>query len=1202
MTQWTDKQLNVINTRDRNILVSAAAGSGKTAVLVERIIRLITDKTAPVDIDQLLVVTFTKAAASEMKERVRNTLEEMVANNPQDSNLRKQLSLIHSAHISTIDSFCGKVVRENFEKIDIDPNYRIADTSEVNMLKTDILDELLEEKYAEGNEDFENLVEQYSKGKLSDNIGKLILTLYGHAMAQEDPKKWINNCMDVYEVSNVKQLKQASWLVEFTEEMKAQLRCIVKELNDIEPISESEDGPKFGKHIENFLDTFNGILNCEDYDAMRKHAQSFAMKGNMTASGKNLEKKAICKAVLEEAKEYAFYLKDTFFVRTLDEMLNEIILSKRSVKTIVELTLEFMNRLEESFVEKGFIDFSTQEHMALKVLKNSDVAAQMSKQYKEIMIDEYQDSNYIQEAILSSIANGFGINNMFMVGDVKQSIYRFRKAEPKLFLNKYDSYSEDLTSDNCKIILDKNFRSRREVVNSVNFIFDFIMYKEVGGIDYKDGNQLVQKAEYVDVPNNQDDSTEIVAIEGDSKAIEAEYVAAKIKELTDPESGMKVMGKDKSLRPLQYRDVVILLRAVKGNGQIYMDALENYGVPAYAETDGGYFDAMEINTIISLLQIIDNPRQDIPLATVLLSPMFDFTENQLAVIKSANHGDCLFERINLFDINENDEILGNKIREFLNTLNRFRKISQYSSVYDLINIILKETGFDYYIAAMPQGKRRILNIEMLKEKAVAYDSISYKGLFNFVRYIDKVKFLSGDEGEASTVNESDNVVRIMSIHKSKGLQFPVVFLSNTNPLHGEKTRTSEIAINDKGIIAVDAIDTKLRTKNETLLKEYVNKDNLKEEKAEDLRLIYVALTRAQEKLFVTGIIRSHEKEVQSLKSYQRACGEFMSYMDLTTKKSYWYWISRAMARNKALDLGIGEDIDYSISKEDYKVNADITFKIAYKEDVLLNALTESVASVDREQIVEELKSYSITKKDREILEGNFNFVYPYEAEINLQSKASVTEIKKQSMAYEEEQDGKLMFEDELESVPIIPNFAKEDEDNRLFGAKRGTAYHRVFELLDMTKEKYTYDDIKSMLDDFVKTGAMSNAEADCIYIKDIIKFTESKLFSRMRQAHIRGELFREKKFLLTIPVNEIKEDTKSEEPMIIQGIIDVCFIEDGKYVIADYKTDRVTKLQDLVDRYKIQLECYEIAIKQISGFDVSEKIIYSVTLGDEISL
>lgn len=1205
MTQWTEKQQDVINTRNRNILVSAAAGSGKTAVLVERIIKLVTDEKSPIDIDQLLVVTFTRAAAAEMKERVRESLEKLSEEQPHDINIRRQLSLLHNANISTIDSFCGRVVKENFHKIDIDPNYRIADETEIDMIKSDILEEMLEEKYEAGDEDFENLVQQYSNGKLNDNISELICNLYQKAEKFDDPQKWLESCSKVYEIENVEELENAQWFVDYLEEIKLKLKQHKKNIDDIYEISESKDGPKFGDHIDNFNVTITEILNKSTYSEIRKVVSQFAMVRQLRAvKGSDKEKTTQCQNVLNKAKTYIQdELKKKIFNKSIQEVFEEIQLCKNTVDEIISLTEEFSERLAAIKKEKAIMDFNDQAHAALNILKNRDVAVALSKQYKEIMIDEYQDSNYIQEAILTAIANGFGINNMFMVGDVKQSIYRFRNAEPKLFLEKYNLYQEDLTAKNCKIILDKNFRSREEIINSVNYIFNHIMQKRVGGIDYTNGNQLFIGANYPDLPVNQNNATEIIAIEGSSKEIEAEYVAQKIAEITNPNSGMKVTGKDGKLRNIKYSDIAILLRSVKTNAQMYLEHLENNGIPATADMKTGYYEAVEINTIMSMLQIIDNPRQDIELATVMVSPMFDFDVNELAIIKNEVPGDCLYERINSYDINGNNQALKLKIREFLNVLNKFRKLSNYVSVYDLINMILEETDFEYYVKAMSNGKRRYLNIEALKEKAVSYDQTSYKGLFNFVRYIEKIKMLAKDEGEASVVGEEDDAVKIMTIHKSKGLQFPVVFLCNTNSKSVDDG-SGKIIFSDKGLIGVDAIDTKLRTKSKTIMRQYIASDILKEQKAEDLRLLYVALTRAQEKLFITGKVNKLEDEINMMKMYGSQSTNLMSYEELTENNTFWYWISRTISKNKAFDIGIEQYRDKRKQDILYKVDADILFNAVTEDEILYNMAEAEVKEKHQTDIISDLKNYEISDEAVSTkIKENFDFVYPYEAEIHMPSKASVTEIKKQSMTYEEEIDGNTLFEKELELPELIPEFARDDvKEKSLYGAKRGTAYHRVFELLDVSKKEHTYESIKEDLTQWVLEGKMAKAEADCIYIKNVLEFTNSSLYKRMQNAHSNNVLFREQKFLLTRAVKDLYNQLGSKEPMIMQGIIDVCFIEDGKYVIADYKTDKVANMQELVDQYKVQLECYQIAIKQITGKEVSEKIIYSVTLDDEVSM
>ena len=1226
MTQWTDKQLDVINTRNRNILVSAAAGSGKTAVLVERIIKLITDKKNPVDIDQLLVVTFTRAAASEMKERVREALEKISQENPEDVNIQKQLTFIHNAHISTIDSFCGSVVKDNFDKIDLDPNFRIADEIEVEMLKTDVIEEMLEEYYEQGDSDFMELAQQYSGGKVSDNIGKLISRLYRLASINHNPKSWVQNCINAYQAQSLEEFSDAQWMKQLITMVKNQMESWISSLTFAMDLSESEDGPKYGKGLQKLIDGLEAAVSSNTFEEIRKgifEIPSVRLSGVRDCDeNKKRQVGNIKTDVVKNINE----LKKGIFSHSLEDIYNDVKKSGESVKTIIRLTLDFMERFEKQKAEKGIMDFDDQAHFALRILNDEDengklipsqTARQMAAEFQEIMIDEYQDSNPVQEAILSAISRGQGINNMFMVGDVKQSIYRFRQADPKLFIRKYDNYKEDLQSDNCKIILDKNFRSRKEIIESVNYIFDFIMHREVGGIDYKNGNQLTLGADYEEPPKNQDNSTEFIMIEGDEKKIEAEYVAQKIKEITDPVTGMKITQKGEGLRPVKYSDIVILLRSMKGNAEIYVEQLENNGIPAYAKSREGYYQAMEVRTIINMLSIIDNPRQDIPLAATMVSPMFAFESDELAVIKSENQCENFYDNLMLYVENGSDRRLVKKTKEFLDAVNTYRKMVPYTSVYEMINRILSDTGYDYYILSMPNGKKRYLNIQALKEKAVAYDAISYKGLFNFIRYVEKIQYLSEDEGEASTVSENDNIVQIMSIHKSKGLQYPVVFLCNTNGKF--RADTEQIVADDDGNIGVDYIDTELRIKDSTIIKDTIKMKNKEEDMAETLRILYVALTRAKEKLFITGVAKDIEKVADAFAGCRYDKSTVMSYDGIVSGKSLMDWMGRTIGRNKAFDSITGEHEYNPESKNStYDKESCIIVKKIAQDEIIFQELQNDVTDEIKKETLELFEKVEPQKNDvRSAIEAKFTFKYPYEESINMYSKASVTEIKKQSMTYEEEQDGfavygekpeqeaTVMSEEDYEELPeIIPDFMKkiDRQEQGLTGAKRGTAYHRVFELLDMESEEYTDISVSKMIERFVETGMLDQEEAECVDVRDVVRFTETELFQRMKSAHARKELFRERKFLMGVPANLVKPNIESDETVIIQGIIDVCFIEDGKYVIVDYKTDKVQTLKELAERYHVQLECYKQAISQISEMEVKDMIIYSVTLGDEITL
>lgn len=1195
--KWTNRQLDVINTRNRNILVSAAAGSGKTAVLVERIIKMITDSEDDTDIDQLLVVTFTRAAAGEMKERIRERLEKMAEDNPKDANLRKQLSLIHNASISTIDSFCATVVKENFDKIDLDPNFRIADNTEIEMLKADCVSDLLEEYYEKADEDFMILAKQYSSGKIMDNLGELILELYKKSTGSINPKKWLEKCAGYYEADTLEAVEEMPFIIKLMKIAKSQVEDCLRDMNRALKIAKEPDGPNYESKLTSFIESIEKIRDSKNYEEMRK---SFNLIESITlVNDKNCDqnKKKAVQNIKNDVNARLGKLKNKLFIQSLEEILYDIKKCKPSVEMIIKLTIEFTDRFTKLKEEKSIMDFNDQAHFALKILNDedengnlipSDVAKEMSHKYKEIMIDEYQDSNFIQEAILSSVSRGQNINNMFMVGDVKQSIYRFRQAEPKLFLSKFDEYSESLDADNCKIILDRNFRSREEVVDAVNSIFDFIMNKNVGGIDYKDGSGLVMGATFEPVPDCQDNVTEAVLVEGEEKKDEASYVAEKILEITDPVNGMKVTGKDGKLRPAKFSDITILLRSLKGNGEIYLEELESKGIPAYSESKTGYYETIEIKTIMSMLTIIDNPRQDIPLATVLKSPMFKFSDEELAIIKSENLCDVFYDNIMIYAANGAEFEIIEKINRFIYLLNKYRDMVNYTGVYDLINEILKDTGYDYYISAMPNGKRRHLNIEALKQKAVNYENISYKGLFNFVRYIEKIQYLDVDDGEASTSSENDNAVKIMTIHKSKGLQFPIVFLCNTTGKM--KPDTDKIAFDEEGGIGVDFIDEELHLKSPTLIKNVIRMENLEEEMAERQRILYVALTRAREKLFIVARCKNLEKTMEKCSTDGSKTSDIMSYSEI---------------------VGAGNMFDWMLKTANE--SASIALKTIEKSDVEISEIKNVINESSKEKVIELIEKSKPDSESEEKIKNAFSFVYPYIDDITMKSKASVTEIKKDRLNSSPDEEAENFFVEKEEELPeIIPKFEEHDASMNeiLTGAKRGTAYHRVFELLDMECENYTVNTIKEMIDDFVKKGYMEMIEADSIYIKDIVEFTKSSLFKRMKEAEKNNSLFRERKFLMGLPARKFSEEDievierpkEGEEIMIVQGIIDVCFWEDGEYVIADYKTDNVDTMEELVKRYKIQLECYKIAIEKISGIKVRDMIIYSVKLGLEIKI
>lgn len=1186
---WTKKQLDVINTRDRNILVSAAAGSGKTAVLVERIIQMITDETIDVNVDELLVVTFTRAAASEMKERLRERLEELLQEQ-NNCNIATQLALLNNATITTIDSFCAKVVKENFDKIDLDPGYRLADEIEMDLLKNDILEELLEKYYLSDSEQFIELAKKYSSGKVYDNIFKLVDSIYKKAKGEVSPIKWVESLEANYDFQNEEEMFHGKLFYDVYELCHKQINdCRDKLEKAVNIANEDSDVIDLVDNAGEFMSVVGLLMECNDYQQLHETINHCSMPAISRKRKGTPEIRQAAKGLITSVRDCIKSLTETFFEEPLQDMYQNAMNCKDSIHMLAEITIKLMERFAEEKREKRIADFDDIAHMALNILNDIDeegnphptkVARQMAKSYKEIMIDEYQDSNFVQEAILTSVANGQGTGNMFMVGDVKQSIYRFRNAKPKLFLDKFDTYEENLEADNCKIILDQNFRSRREVIDSVNFLFDHIMSRELGGIDYQDGNRLTLGADYVTLPKEQDNRTEFIAIATDEKEMEAAFVASKIKEITNPVTGIKVEGKDKKMRPAQFQDIAILMRGIKSNANIYLEALTNAGIPAYAESKSGYFDSLEIKTIMDMLNIIDNPRQDIPLAGVMTSAMFGFNDDELAMIKSENSYISFFDNVNAYAENGGDKNLVLKVKSFLDTLEYFRNLDYKNSVYDIINEILESTGFGYYVSALSNGKRRFLNIENLKEKAINYEKSSYRGLFNFVRYIEKIKELDRDEGEASAVNENDNIVRISTIHKSKGLQFPIVFLCDTNSTF--MADKDAVNISDDGQIGLDAIYPETKITATPMYRKYIKNMNSEEDRAEYLRLLYVALTRAKEKLYIIGKIG------QNMEKYQKECDSIRSndsqvlpYGELMNHSSFFQWMTMIFNREN--------NIVRCVQVEEGEIQVEQASAVI-KDEL-------------KKRLLEQWEGAEIPKDVYDTILSNFAFEYPYKEEIYLCSKASVTELKKESMEDEEAEISFYNILDADDKDIRIPKFIQNHEQGgALIGAERGTAYHRVFELLDMNIDCYTAELVSRMIEEQIESKKLSKIQADCISVSDIVEFTKSDIFKRMKNAYNRDELFRERQFLLGVPAKEIKDHCESEETMIIQGIIDVCFIENGKYIIVDYKTDRVNHIEELKERYAKQLECYKLALERITGMDVSEMIIYSVHLDDEISI
>ena len=1222
--KWTEEQQKVIDLRNRNILVSAAAGSGKTAVLVERIIQMLTDEKNPVDVDRLLIVTFTEAAAAEMKERVRNAIEKELEEHPEDAHLQRQATLIHSAAITTIHSFCLSVIREHFHVIDLDPGFRIAEEGELKLLQQDVLEEVLESCYEEADEEFLKLVEKLGSGRTDKRLETFILQLYEYSRSYPQPGKWLRQCVDNYAVHEENgEYPIFTIAVERTRQYVEDMLGVLEKALEI---CEEPDGPYMyaemleadmemlskivGKRhelesISNMTEEQGAVQDVPDIQGntveyQKLYQQLISLKWKVLSRKKDDSvsdtKREKVKQLRDEVKKQIKDLIATYFYESPDEMLKDMEASHDTMQAFIVLVQMFTDAFAEKKKARNLIDFSDMEQFALQILTDEDekdgelvpsiVAQEYQEQFVEVMIDEYQDSNLIQEAILTSVSTvSKGKYNVFMVGDVKQSIYRFRLSRPELFMEKYETYSME-DGEKQRIDLHKNFRSRAEVLDSTNYIFRRIMRKELGGVEYDDQAALYLGADYepivradgiseneaelllldpteVEMPGDIEAGTEI--LDGTGKQLEALMVAKRIKELVGK---AKVRDKESGeYRPAEYRDIVILSRSAKGWADVFAAVLAEEGIPAYAGSQEGYFETYEVSVLLDYLQLLDNQRQDVPLAAVLTSPFVGLTAQELAEIRNSGES-CTF-----YEAAEESE----RLKDFYQQLEHFRELVPYMAIHELLWKILEETGYGVYISAMPGGVQRKANLDMLIEKASAFEGTSYKGLFNFVRYIEQLKKYDVDYGEANITDEQADTVRIMTIHKSKGLEFPIVFVVGMGKRFNMQDVNGSMIIHPELGVGIDQIDLERRTKIPTFLKKMIQQQTMLESLGEELRVLYVALTRAKEKLIMTGQLKDAQNLVMQY-AEGKASG-IVSFSKLASAHNYLDWVLPVVANKEApVQIHVWN----------------------YWDAAVIDHAEEQAEQVAKDILENWNPKNKYDDKLKKHLQEQFAYQYPYQQMQKWKLKFTVSELKKR--AYLEEESGEEMIE-ETPVVPLLPKFMQEEEEVK--GASRGSVYHKVLELLDNTKE-YDAVSLQATIDKMKKEGQFTKEMADCVRVTDILDFLHSTVGRRMKKAAQAGLLKKEQPFVLGVNAEEIyPEEVQPDvekEMILVQGIIDVYFEEDGELVLLDYKTDRVRSAGELRERYHAQLEYYAKALEQLVGKKVKEKIIYSFCLRESISI
>ncbi|MCQ2011790.1 helicase-exonuclease AddAB subunit AddA [Clostridium butyricum] len=1249
-TKWTDEQLSAIKTRNCNLLVAAAAGSGKTAVLVERIIRIITNKDNPVDIDKLLVVTFTNAAAAEMRERIAAAISKALDKEPTSKNLQKQLTLLNRANITTMHSFCLDVIKNNFHKIDLDPSFRIGDQTEGILIKDEVIETLFEEKYDQEDTEFTSLVEAFSTYKNDDNLKELIINMYNFIMSGPWPENWLKENAEAFNIETMEKLNNSKWVLVLKNSIKVEIEGYIKMLEKAIEIINLTDG------LEPYLETFSNELysiknaynsiDCGLDDIYSSLCSiSFGRLKSIKkdkVSDENVQNTV--KSIRDDIKKKISELINNTFSVTPEEMLINIKGAYPTIKKLTEIVLEFGEKFSQKKKEKNILDFNDLEHLCLKILSDKDengniipskTAIEFKNLFDEVLVDEYQDSNNVQETIIELVSRRKDeFPNVFMVGDVKQSIYRFRQAKPELFMEKYINYTLE-ESNNRKIQLYKNFRSRKEVIDGVNYIFKEIMSETVGELEYTDEEALNLGASY---ENSEDENVilggpiEVNIIEKSIEEsdlnkekldeedfeneeiegvnLEGKIVAKRIKELmtTTGNNVFKVLDKETGeYRPIKYKDIVILLRATKNWSESLLDELGQEGIPAYADTGSGYFESIEIRTIMSLLRVIDNPMQDVPVIAVLKSPIMGFSAEDLSIIRLKNKEKYFYENIadiaegNICDISEE---LITRCKGFLEKLEIWRNKAIYMPIDEFIWYLYMDTAYYGYVGAMPNGVLRQANLKILFQRAKQFEQTSFKGLFNFINFINKLTKSSGDMGSAKILGENEDVVRIMSIHKSKGLEFPVVFLCGTGKQFNLMDLNKNILYHDELGFGPDFVDLEKRVSIGTIAKEAIKKKMKLETLSEEVRILYVACTRAKEKLIITGTVNNIQKSIEKWVSSASLDYNLILPSEILKGKSYLDWIGMSLCQHndgKVLREKIA--VSNEISKDD---NSKWDIKLWKRSDIVVN--NEDGKLEEEKEVKLSILEEEYDKDVYGEVDKRLSYKYPLKESTKLKSNISVSDLKKRNAEFIDQHVESINIE-EVESknkrTIITPKFLQEEKG--LTAAEKGTAVHFVMKKIDLDKVSSIHE-IKDQIQYLYENDFILEEEMKAVNPSKILNFFKSDLGKMMTELHKEGKkIYRELPFyteISSVNIDNTLSEEYENEKLRLQGIIDCFFEYNGESILLDYKTDYVSKDNEaeLQKKYIKQLDYYSDAVFKITGKKVSKRYLYSFYLEKVIEI
>ncbi|KAF5070289.1 ATP-dependent helicase/nuclease subunit A [anaerobic digester metagenome] len=1215
-SRWTKEQLQAIEASECDLLVSAAAGSGKTAVLVERIIRRITEEKPPMDIDRLLVVTFTKAAASEMSQRIGGAIAKKLEQEPQNLHLQNQLTLLARADIKTIHAFCLQTIREYYHLLDIDPAVRTGDPGEIKLLQQEVLEDYFEELYENQDEDFFQLLETFGEETKDARLKDLLIQLYNFAQGYPDPVKLLYEMAEQYHLMEGETVDTCRWMPIIRESIKDGVAFAKELLERAMTLGASTSG--FEAYLECMEKEAQGLEQIEEalpfgYGKWRMAFLQMEFRRLPSYRGEEKELSEDIKSLRNEAKDICSKLGETYLSFS-EEMQGELLRSLYPVaKGLAGLVDGFLQRFLAAKKEKLMIDFHDYEHFCLQILveKGSTVghvmptaaALEIQKRYDEIMIDEYQDSNMVQEMILSAVSGeSVGKNNRFMVGDVKQSIYRFRLAMPQLFNQKYHTYPLEKGGKCRKIILSKNFRSRKNILDGANFLFRQLMSTEFGDVEYNDEAALYAGAIFPDTQTSHGGENEVILVESQNtseeegigeleelnrRQLEAMAIVDKIKAMMS--EGFCVVDKESgAYRPLEYRDISILLRSMKNWGSVLDDVFGQAGLPYYAETAEGYYEVPEVDTVLNLLRLLDNPRQDIPLISVLHSPLYGLSGDELMQMRLNGGNGLFFDCIQEYLNQGEDTALKEKLQDFIGDFTKWRGQVKELTLHELVHYLYEESGYYDYVGMTAGGSLRQANLRLLLEKAEQFEQGSRKGLFFFIRYVEDMKTSEGESSSAKLQSEGENLIRVMTIHKSKGLEFPIVFLADCGKQFNEMDIRASVLTHQEWGFGMDYKDLErravYRTLSKTALAEVIRLENL----AEELRVLYVALTRAKEKLILTGTVKDLEKAVKKWADGIEGKRDRLSVFRLRRSKSYLDWVMPALLRHPDAEwLRVAFDVSH-----DVKIFADEpstwTFSRKTREDILLQAVEKKVQAGEQENYFALWETDKDFSGRRDELFSLLQWKYPYIKATELPSKLSISEVKRRNLA-------------EITGEPMLPTVELKlpqtiERAGSLTAVEIGTAMHAVMEYADF-REEYDGEKMEALLEEMLRKGRLSEKEIMALRRKELLDFFSSPLAKRIRGCDV---LEKERPFAMLMAGKELflgAEYENVDDMVLLNGIIDCYFMEGDNIILLDYKSDRINDEEALRKRYEIQLQLYRRALEQALGKRVTEVYIYSFAMG-----